>query len=95
MTRGLRQRPQARRRRTASTGPSRQRRLPAGDAVWATLETRHPQHGPATFTVYAMDDGNRHYAISVRGPGDGSALWLAVAKELAESFDINDEISVQ
>lgn len=64
-------------------------RLPAGDAVWATLKTSSPEHGPAVFTLYAIDDGDRHYAISVRGLGDGADL-LAVAKALAESFAIND-----
>ena len=63
--------------------------LPAGDAVWATLETSSPEHGPAVFILYAIDDRDHHYAISVRGPGDGADL-LPVAEALAASFAIND-----
>ena len=64
-------------------------RLPAGEAVWATLEMSSPEHGPLVFILYAMDDVDHHYAISVRGPGDGVDLQ-PVAKALAESFAIND-----
>lgn len=64
-------------------------RLPAGEAVWATLEMSSPEHGPFVFILYAMDDVDHHYAISVRGPGDGADL-LPIAKALAESFAIND-----
>ena len=64
-------------------------RLPAGDAVWAALEMNGPEHGPAFFILYRMDDGDGLYAISVRGPGDGADL-LPIAKALAESFAIND-----
>ena len=64
-------------------------RLPAGDAVWAALEMNGPEHGPAVFILYRMDDGDRLYAISVRGPGDGADL-LPIAKALAESFAISD-----
>ena len=64
-------------------------RLPAGDAVWAALEMNGPEHGPAVFILYRMDDGDRLYAISVRGPGDGADL-VPIAKALAESFAIDD-----
>ena len=64
-------------------------RLPAGEAVWATLRMSGPEHGPLVLILYAMDDVDHHYAISVRGPGDGADLQ-PVAKALAESFTIND-----
>lgn len=63
-------------------------RLPAGEAIWATLKMDSPEHGPFVFVLYVMDDADRHYAISVRGPGDGADL-LPVANALAESFAIN------
>ena len=64
-------------------------RLPAGNAVWAALEMNGPEHGPAVFILYRMDDGDRLYAISVRGPRDGADL-LPIAQALAESFAIDD-----
>lgn len=64
-------------------------RLPAGDAVWAALDMNGPEHGPAVFVLYRIDNGDRLYAISVRGPG-GPADLLPIAEALAESFIIND-----
>lgn len=64
-------------------------RLPAGEAVWATLKMSSLEHGPLVFILYRMDDLDHLYAISVRGPGDGADL-LPTAKALAESFAIND-----
>lgn len=63
-------------------------RLPAGEAVRATMETTSTEIGPGTFTAYVIDDGDRSYVVSVRGPGSGADL-LAVAEELAESLAID------
>lgn len=65
-------------------------RLPAGDAVLAALEMNGPEHGPAVFILYRIDDGDRLYAISVRGPGDGADL-LPIAEALAESFVVTTD----
>ena len=64
-------------------------RLPAGDAVRATIESSTPESEPTIFTLYAMDDEAGHYAISVRGLR-GGADWAAVANAIAESFAIHD-----
>jgi len=66
-------------------------RLPAGDAVRATLRTTtNPDTGPGIFVLYAIEaGGDTQYVISVRGPQDDSQL-LADAESLAESFAILD-----
>ncbi len=66
-------------------------RLPAGDAVRATLRTTtNPDAGPGIFVLYAIEaGGDTQYVISVRGPQDDSEL-LADAETLAESFVILD-----
>ena len=75
-------------------------RLPAGEAVWATMATRDAYNGsdtgaPATpidgtITSYQIDDGESWYSISVRGT---AANLPEVAKDLAESFAIADSFS--
>lgn len=62
-------------------------RLPAGDAVRATLRTTSPDTGPGVFVLYVIEERDRRYAISVRGPQDDGEL-LADAEALAESFAI-------
>ncbi len=64
-------------------------RLPAGEAVWATMATTSAEIGPGTFTAYVIDDGDSSYVISVRGPANGADL-LVVAADLAESLAITD-----
>lgn len=62
-------------------------RLPAGDAVRATLRTTSPDAGPRVFVVYVIEERDRRYAISVRGPEDDGEL-LADAEALTESFAV-------
>jgi len=65
-------------------------RLPAGDAIRATLQTTtNPDTGPGIFVHYAIAEGDTQYVISARGPQDDSQL-LADAEALAESIAILD-----
>lgn len=64
-------------------------RLPAGEALSVTLETIGPNTEPGIFVLYVIEEGERQYAISVRGPQDDGDL-LADAEALAESFAIID-----
>jgi len=63
-------------------------RLPAGEAVWVTLESSVPDVvGQTTFTMYAIEEGDTQFVISVRALDDRERV-LAAAEALAESFAI-------
>ena len=62
-------------------------RLPAGEAVRTSLVTTSPNVEPIVFVSYAIEQGERQYVISVRGPQDDREL-LQEAEALAESFAI-------
>lgn len=64
-------------------------RLPVGEAVRTTLEMTHPNGEPAVFVSYAIEEGERQYVISVRGPQDDGDL-LEDAEAFAESFALTD-----
>lgn len=69
-------------------------RVPAGEAVSVTLEIIHPNSEPGIFepgifVLYVIEEGERQYVISVRGPQDDGDL-LQDAEALAESFAIID-----
>lgn len=64
-------------------------RLPVGEAVRATLEMTHPNGERAVFVSYAIEERERQYVISVRGPQDDGDL-LEDAEAIAESFAITD-----
>ena len=64
-------------------------RLPAGQAVRNTMEMVHPNGELGIFVAYLIQEGERQYVISTRGPLDDGAL-VADAEALAESFAIND-----
>lgn len=62
-------------------------RLPAGEAVRVsvTVESIGPNAEPLIFILYVIEEGEKQYAISVRGPPDDPDL-LDDAEALAESF---------
>ena len=62
-------------------------RVPAGEAVSVTVEMSHPNSEPGIFVLYAIEEGERQYVISVRGPQNDGDL-LEDAEALAESFAI-------
>ena len=64
-------------------------RLPAGEAVRVSLETTNPNAEPGIFVLYVIEEGERQYVISVRGPQDDGDL-LADAEAFAESFALTD-----
>jgi len=65
-------------------------RLPAGEAVRVALETAtNPNAEPDVFVFYVIEEGERQYVISVRGPQDDGDL-LADAEAFAESFALTD-----
>lgn len=64
-------------------------RVPAGEAVSVTMEIIHPNSEPGIFVLYVIEEGERQYVISVRGPQDDGGL-LQDAEALAESFAIID-----
>jgi len=55
----------------------------------ASLRTTNPDTEPGVFVLYVIEERDRRYAISVRGPQDNGEL-LADAEALAESFAILD-----
>ena len=63
-------------------------RLPAGEAVRASLETT-TNAGPGVLVFYWVEEGERQYVISIRGLQDDGDL-LADAEALAESFALID-----
>jgi len=63
-------------------------RLPAGEAVRASLETT-TNAGPGVLVFYWVEEGERQYVISIRGLHDDGDL-LADAEALAESFALID-----
>ena len=63
-------------------------RLPAGEAVRASLETT-TNAGPGILVFYWIEEGERQYVISIRGLQDDGDL-LADAEALAESFALID-----